>query len=136
MNARVRWIVAVALVALLRPTLAPAAELADAWTAWENGNIHEVEALVDEARAAGTDDAASRHLQFLVRYVTGNYEAALELYETIPAEYDRLGELDAPYVEACRHLGRYAGALAFAKERGMSGAAVSMLELQANACSA
>ena len=91
MNARVRWIVAVALFALLRPTPAPAAELADAWTAWENGDIEHVDSLLSELSAGGTDDAASRHLQFLVRYVTGNYEAALELYETIPAEYDRLG---------------------------------------------
>ena len=120
----------VSLLAALGAAPALSAEVAEAWAAWQNGNIEQADAILDEMGDSETADAAWMHVRFLIRFVSGDYGEALDLYRSIPSDYRRLKELDQPYVDACRHLERYADASAFAKERGMSKATVSALERQ------
>lgn len=102
------------------------ADLSETWTAWREGNIQRVSTLLDEAHEAREDEWM--HLRFLVRCVSGQYEEALRIYPSISTDYSRLAELDEPYVDACRHLGRFGDALDFARTRGMQPRTLSSLE--------
>jgi hypothetical protein len=102
-------------------------ELADAWTAWKSGDIEKCEALLGEL----DDSDPHRHLLFLVRYVKGDFETALEDYHTISLDYARLGELDQPVIDAWLHLDKPSEALAFAKNRQLDDTTISILEKRA-----
>ncbi|HIA47520.1 MAG TPA: hypothetical protein EYN96_06005, partial [Candidatus Hydrogenedentes bacterium] len=109
------------------------ADLEEAWEAWGDGDIEPVWGLVEEAGGSGGEEDGWRHLRFFVSCVSGRYEDALGVYDSISSDYSRLGELDGAYVDACGHLGRLDDAAAFAKRRGMADSTVAFLELQAAA---
>lgn len=109
------------------------ADLAEAWTAWREGDIHRVSTLLPKARVPREEDDAWLHIRFLVSCVSGQYDEALRFYRSIPSDYPRLAELNEAYVEACRHLGRFGAALDFARARGMAEPMVAALERQAAA---
>lgn len=97
----------------------------DAWQAWAAGDVSRTEAL---SRDVPGDEG--KHLRFLVASVTGRYEDAVALHGSIAPSYRRYAELDAPLVEAYRHLGRWSDAASFARQRRLDQKTIAALSLQ------
>lgn len=96
-----------------------AALKAEAWEAWEDGEIDYAAELATKLIEYKNEASAGWHLLFLKAFITGDYEEALGLYKKIDPEYSRLDELNKTVVHAFLHLGRYAKAEEFARSRDM-----------------
>lgn len=100
-----------------------------AWTAWENGDVERARELAEALSAE--DEASGLHLIFLCAFVSGSYEEALRAYEEIDSGPEVRSELEESVVEAFLHLGRFADAVAFARERKMEPGRITWLERRA-----
>jgi tetratricopeptide (TPR) repeat protein len=97
----------------------PAALKAEAWEAWENGEIEQAGRLARELIRTRSVASSGYHLLFLKDFLEGNYEEALQIYKEIDSEYAKYGELDETLINTYIYLGRYAEAEQFASSRNM-----------------
>ena len=111
----------------------PATLKAEAWEAWEKGEIEEAGKLAKELVRIRSEASSGYHLLFLKNFLEGNYGEALQIYEEIDPEYAEYGELDITMINTYVFLGRYAEAEQFARSRNMEEYRIASLrQLQEN----
>lgn len=89
--------------------------VADAWRAWQNGDIEQAANKAWDISGS----AEAQHLLILSAFVQGDYQSAIQLYNKIDPGYSRIKELNDPILHAWLHLGEYENAARFAREQKM-----------------
>lgn len=91
-----------------------------AWQAWRDGNVDEAKSLAAQILSSGGASGEARHLLRLTSFVMVDYEGVIVHCQDIEPSYSRYQELDDPVLNAYLHLGRYADAECFARDRGIA----------------
>ncbi|MBY0564714.1 MAG: retroviral-like aspartic protease family protein [Hyphomonadaceae bacterium] len=90
------------------------AELADAWSAWANGDFARARILASEAPHGGDE---ARHIQVLAAAAQGDHAGAMAIYAGVSSGYRRFAEMDEAVFWAYVWSGDISGAQSYARRR-------------------